>query len=101
LQLLEPPSRRLEIRRRNAAISESPAPLPSENCQPAPTAKASRNAKEMRRLLRSAVAEVIPFTLATGERYAGIRGTSGMTPADAIHLACAAEAHTDLLLTNH
>jgi predicted nucleic acid-binding protein len=57
-------------------------------------------ADEMRRLLRSTVAEVIPFTLETADRYAQIRGTPGITPADAIHLASAAEARTDLFLTN-
>jgi uncharacterized protein len=53
-----------------------------------------------RRLLRNAVAEVVPFTLDTADRYARIRGTPGITPADAIHLASAAQAGTDLFLTN-
>jgi predicted nucleic acid-binding protein len=57
-------------------------------------------ADESRRLLRSVVAEVVPFTLDTADRYARIRGTSGITPADAIHLASAAQAGTDLFLTN-
>ena len=57
-------------------------------------------ADESRRLLRSVVDEVVPFTLETGDRYARIRGTSGITPADAIHLASAAQAGTDLFLTN-
>jgi predicted nucleic acid-binding protein len=57
-------------------------------------------ADESRRLLRSVVAEVIPFTLETADRYARIRGTLGITPADAIHLASAAQAGTDLFLTN-
>ena len=57
-------------------------------------------ADEMRRLLRNAVTEVVPFTLETSGHYARIRGTSGITPADAIHLACAAQAGTDLFLTN-
>jgi predicted nucleic acid-binding protein len=57
-------------------------------------------AEESRRLLRSVVAEVVPFTLETADRYARIRGTPGITPADAIHLASAAEARTDLFLTN-
>ena len=57
-------------------------------------------AEESRRLLRSVVAEVIPFTLETADRYARIRGTLGITPADAIHLASAAQAGTDLFLTN-
>jgi predicted nucleic acid-binding protein len=57
-------------------------------------------AEESRRLLRSVVAEVVPFTLETADRYARIRGTPGITPADAIHLASAAQAGTDLFLTN-
>jgi predicted nucleic acid-binding protein len=57
-------------------------------------------ADEMRRLLRNAVSEVVPFTLETADRYARIRGTPGITPADAIHLASAAQAGTDLFLTN-
>jgi uncharacterized protein len=57
-------------------------------------------ADETRRLLRNVVAEVVPFTLDTADRYARIRGTPGITPADAIHLASAAQAGTDLFLTN-
>jgi len=57
-------------------------------------------ADESRRLLRNVVAEAIPFTLETADRYARIRGTPGITPADAIHLASAAQAGTDLFLTN-
>jgi predicted nucleic acid-binding protein len=57
-------------------------------------------ADEMRGLLRNAVSEVVPFTLETADRYARIRGTPGITPADAIHLASAAQAGTDLFLTN-
>ena len=57
-------------------------------------------ADESRRLLRSVVAEVVPFTLETADRYARIRGALGITPADAIHLASAGQAGTDLFLTN-
>jgi uncharacterized protein len=57
-------------------------------------------ADETRRLLRNVVAEVVPFTLDTADRYARIRGSTGITPADAIHLASAAQAGTDLFLTN-
>jgi uncharacterized protein len=61
---------------------------------------AARAAEETRRLLLQVVAEVIPFQLETSEHYARIRGTTGTAPADAIHLACAAQAGTDLFLTN-
>lgn len=57
-------------------------------------------ADDLRRLLRNAVSEVIPFTLETADRYARIRGATGITPADAVHLASAAQAGTDLFLTN-
>jgi predicted nucleic acid-binding protein len=57
-------------------------------------------ARESRRLLESVVSQVIPFDLETAEHYARIRGTLGLLPADAIHLASAAQAGTDLFLTN-
>ncbi len=50
--------------------------------------------------LESAVSAVIPFTTETAELYGRIRGALGVPPADAIHLACAASAGTDLFLTN-
>jgi len=57
-------------------------------------------ADESRHLLQSVVAEVVPFTIETADHYARIRGTLGIAPADAIHLACAAHTGTDLFLTN-
>jgi len=57
-------------------------------------------ADESRRLLRSVVEEIVPFTIETADRYARIRATPGISPADAIHLASAAQAGTDLFLTN-
>lgn len=57
-------------------------------------------ANEYRQLLLAIVAEVVPFTLETADHYARIRGTLNVTPADAIHLAIAAQAGTDLFLTN-
>ena len=63
-------------------------------------AGAARAADESRRLLQSVISEVIPFNLEASEHYARIRGTQGVAPADAIHLACAAGAKTDLFLTN-
>lgn len=63
-------------------------------------AGAVRLADDSRRLLQRVISEVIPFNLETAEQYAKIRGTQGIAPADAIHLACAAQASTDLFLTN-
>ena len=61
---------------------------------------ASNLADEARRLLQSVVAEVIPFTIETADHYARIRGSLRVAPADAIHLASAAQARADLFLTN-
>jgi len=60
----------------------------------------AEHADQFRTMLRSVVAEVVPFTEETADHYARIRGTLGITPADAIHLASAAQAGTDLFLTN-
>jgi predicted nucleic acid-binding protein len=57
-------------------------------------------ADETRGLLLSVVAEVVPLTIEAADHYARIRGTLGIAPADAVHLACAAYAGTDLFLTN-
>jgi predicted nucleic acid-binding protein len=61
---------------------------------------AAQRLDDVRRRLRNVVADIIPFTRETAERYARIRGTLRVSPADAIHLASAAEAGTDLFLTN-
>jgi len=61
---------------------------------------ATQVAAESRRLLQEVVSEVVPFTLETADHYARIRGTLGASPADSIHLASAAQAGTDLFLTN-
>ena len=63
-------------------------------------AGAVRAADESRHLLQKVVSEVVPFNLEVSEHYARIRGSQGLAPADAIHLACAAQANTDLFLTN-
>lgn len=63
-------------------------------------AGAIRAADHSRRLLDSLVSEVVPFTLETSEHYGRVRGTLGLAAADSIHLACAAQANTDLFLTN-
>lgn len=57
-------------------------------------------AGETKRLLQSVVSEVVPFTVDTADRYGQIRGSLGLPAADAIHLASAAQAGTDLFLTN-
>lgn len=57
-------------------------------------------AEEVKRLMKNAVSEIVPFTLETSDHYAQIRATLHVPPADAIHLASAAQAGTDLFLTN-
>jgi predicted nucleic acid-binding protein len=56
--------------------------------------------ENLRTALLSVVSEVIPFTLETADAYARIRGSTNIASPDAIHLACAASAGTDLFLTN-
>jgi predicted nucleic acid-binding protein len=51
-------------------------------------------------MLQDVVSEVIPFSLETADHYGRIRATLGVPPADAIHLASAAQAGADLFLTN-
>jgi uncharacterized protein len=57
-------------------------------------------ARKIRDLFRPPFVEVIPFTLDTADYYAEIRTIKGVSTADAIHLACAAQAGVDLFLTN-
>jgi uncharacterized protein len=55
---------------------------------------------EVRSALLSLLSEIVPFTVETAEHYAKIRGSTKIASPDAIHLACAAFAGTDLFLTN-
>jgi predicted nucleic acid-binding protein len=57
-------------------------------------------ADEVRAALLSLLSELVPFTLETADHYARIRANSNIASPDAIHLACAASARTDLFLTN-
>lgn len=57
-------------------------------------------ADEVRAALLSLLSEVVPFTVKTADHYARIRGSTNIASPDAIHLACAASANTDLFLTN-
>ncbi|HEY3973180.1 MAG TPA: PIN domain-containing protein [Candidatus Sulfotelmatobacter sp.] len=55
---------------------------------------------EVRNALLGLLSEVVPFTADTADHYARIRGSMKIASPDAIHLACAASANTDLFLTN-
>ncbi|HZU32558.1 MAG TPA: type II toxin-antitoxin system VapC family toxin [Candidatus Angelobacter sp.] len=57
-------------------------------------------AKQIRDFFDGPVVEIIPFTIAAADLYAGIRAQHRISPADGIHLACAAQVGTDLFLTN-
>ncbi len=57
-------------------------------------------ASRYKALLRPPLLEVLPFTAETSDRYARIRAGRNVRPADAIQLACAAQAGVDLFLTN-
>jgi predicted nucleic acid-binding protein len=55
---------------------------------------------EVRDAMLNVLSEIVSFTTETSDHYARIRGSMKVTSADAIHLACAASAKTDLFLTN-
>jgi predicted nucleic acid-binding protein len=55
---------------------------------------------QVRKAFESPQIELIPFTSDTADRCARIRAGNRVSPADAIHLASAAQAGVDLFLTN-
>jgi len=57
-------------------------------------------ADRVRGAFHSPLVEMIPFTPETADRYARIRAKQRVSPADAIHLASAAQSGVDLFLTN-
>jgi predicted nucleic acid-binding protein len=57
----------------------------------------SRRYKE---LIARPLVQTIPFTEETAEHFARIRADRSIAPADAMQLACAAQARVDLFLTN-
>ena len=63
-------------------------------------AGAFETARKIRDVFRPPFVEVIAYTLETADLYARIRAKQGVSAADAIHLACAAQARIDLFLTN-
>jgi uncharacterized protein len=56
--------------------------------------------QEVKAALENAVSALVPFTAETADIYGRIKGSLNIPSADAIHLACAAQARTDLFLTN-
>jgi predicted nucleic acid-binding protein len=61
---------------------------------------AAAEASEARKRIEGIVSEILPFTTDTADHYGRIRAATGLAAADAIHLASAAQAETDLFLTN-
>lgn len=57
-------------------------------------------AQDIRRLFGSNEVKMLPFLPSTAEIYASIRGREKIPQPDAIHLATAAEAGTDIFFTN-
>jgi predicted nucleic acid-binding protein len=62
--------------------------------------EALETASRVREAFLSPQIELISFTPETADRYARIRAGHQVSPADAIHLASAANAGVDLFLTN-
>ena len=60
----------------------------------------SQLADQMRQLFHGDEVELLPFLRSTAELYASIRAKGTASAPDAIHLATAAENHTDVFLTN-
>jgi uncharacterized protein len=61
---------------------------------------AIETANQVRDFFQHGAIDVVPYTLEIADLYANIRASQGVSSADAIHLACAASAGTDLFLTN-
>lgn len=56
--------------------------------------------RAIREYFQNSAIELLPFDAETAEIYSRIRAEHKVSPADAIHLATAAQAHADLFLTN-
>ena len=54
----------------------------------------------LRQSLSDSGAHLLPFDVEAAERYGEIRAKHNVRPADAMHLATAAVAHTDIFFTN-
>ncbi len=63
-------------------------------------AQAPDIARAIREFFQPPDVEVMAFDADTADLYARIRAVNTVTPADAIHLATAAQAKADLFLTN-
>lgn len=57
-------------------------------------------ADKYRSFFRGRTVTVAPFTVDAAELFAQFRAAMNLAAADAVHLACAAEAQTDIFITN-
>lgn len=55
---------------------------------------------EIERFFDSGIVEMLPFERKAAQEFARLRSTANVSPADAIHLACAAASGVDLFLTH-
>ena len=60
----------------------------------------NETAERIQAVFQSPEISVLPFTADVADHYGRIRALLGVSPADAVHLATAAEADIDLFLTN-
>ncbi|MGH9600698.1 MAG: type II toxin-antitoxin system VapC family toxin [Terracidiphilus sp.] len=56
-------------------------------------------AAQVEQFFDSGLVELLPFDRSAAGKFAGLRATTKVPPADAIHLACAGAAGVDLFLT--
>lgn len=57
-------------------------------------------AAKVRQLFDNGGIEILPFDRKAAERFAQLRASGNVSPADAIHLACASASGVDLFLTH-
>ena len=60
----------------------------------------SEKARQLAAFFSSGVVRILPFEFEAAERYAHIRATHSVSPADAIQLATASVGQVDLYITN-
>ena len=60
----------------------------------------TKEAGQIRNFFDSPAVRLLPFNLDAADRNAKIRAQHNISPADAIHLACASIAQVDVYLTN-
>ncbi len=65
-----------------------------------PYKRGADSAARIREAFRPPFVEVLPFANDAADRYARIRAELAISPADAIHLASAAQKGVDIFLTN-